>query len=73
MTLVPPDWVITGQGNDGSVDEGVGAGGTRCLGALVVVPLGGEPQTGYRYRLPSGAVANDNNSDVLTYRLAIQK
>lgn len=67
----PGSWLFSGMPDDGATTLTAGAGGSFALETLIVVPMGKERATTFRYRLPAGALVRE--ADGWRYSLAIQK
>lgn len=67
----PGAWLFSGADEDGATTIAPGAADSLSLETLVVVPMGEERQTTFRYYLPAGTVAPAG--DGWRYRLTIQK
>jgi hypothetical protein len=68
---VPEESTFWGDGYDGTVSLGPGEASTNELGALVVVPSGGERETAFAYQLPPGVLTREGTA--WRYRLKLQK
>jgi hypothetical protein len=66
----PAEWLLSGESDQGLVSVGQD-GETAVLSTLVVVPLGGQRETDFRYQLPATVLSQDAQG--WHYRLKIQK
>jgi len=67
----PGKWLFSGEDEHGAVTLGPGEGNSFSLETLVVVPMGADRHTTFRYQLPASVVARDAIG--WHYRLKLQK
>ena len=68
---VPGAWMMSGIGDEGSARLDRGEASTNVISAFLVVPIGGERQTIFQYRLPATVLSQD--ADGWHYHLVLQK
>jgi len=68
---VPREWLAWAAGDGGEVTASAGEAGTNVLSTFLVVPLGGERTTSFRYHLAPSVLVRDAHEQ--HYRLTIQK